>query len=198
MLTPGRRNLPARLVYAAVFTVAVGLGASLLWLGWTWRHPQAFHDSGGWGVGFDKRHVGDSFYAGMSYPRHGDGGHVTLHGGHVNFTTGADIADVELLVCTIAKDAQVGAIGTYGGDTIHDDCDTLVPIRGQRLDLHDAPLRQQVVLKVTLTRPGTVRIADVTVDYSYGWQRGSQRIGGEVVMSTEIIDTWAGASRLPR
>jgi len=166
---------------------AVVVGVALL--GWSWRHPEAFHDSGGWGVTAPNSKIGETLYVGMSYPRSEDGGYVTLHGGHVNFNSGADNADVELLLCTIDPNAGVGAIGSYRGDSIHEDCSNLVPIHGQRLHLESAGMSQQVVLAVTLTYRGSVDISDITLDYTYGWHRGSQRTGGQVVMSTEEIDT---------
>ncbi len=91
--------------------------------------------------------------------------------------------------CTIDPDAGIGAIGSYGGDSIHDGCTSLVPLEGQRVDLQYARMRQQTVLKVTLTHRGSVNISDITLDYGYGWQRGSQRTGGQIVMSTEAIET---------
>lgn len=183
------RNVYRRALLTGLLVVV--LGGSLL-LGWTWRHPQAFADPGGWGFEMPKKHVGDTIYVGMSYPRNRDGGHVTLHGGQVNIDAGAENAEVDLMVCALDPDAQIGAIGSYAGDTIRDDCSTLVPIDGQRLDLHYSPLRQQVVLAVTLTHRGAVEISDVTLDYSHRWQRGSQRTGGRVIVSTAAIHTGAG------
>ena len=184
VLIRSRRNL-RRAALAAVLVTVVLVGSGFL--GWTWRHPQAFVDAGGWGTGLGEKQVGDTIYVGMSYPRNRDGGHVTLHGGRVNVSSGSDNADVDLLVCTLDPDARVGAIGSYVGDNIHDDCSALEPIEGQRLDLQYAPMRQQVVLAVTLTHRGTVKVSDVTLVYSDRWQRGTQRTGGEVVVSTTRV-----------
>lgn len=186
VLIRSTRNL-GRAALAAVLVTVVLVGSGFL--GWTWRHPQAFVDAGGWGTGLGETRVGDTIYVGMSYPRNRDGGHVTLHGGRVNVSAGAANADVDLLVCTLNPDARVGVIGSYVGDSIHDDCSTVEPIEGQRLDLQDAPMRQQVVLAVTLTHRGTVKVSGVTLDYSHRWQRGTQRTGGEVVVSTKHVRT---------
>ena len=174
-----------------VVLVAVVVAGFAL-LGWTWRHPHAFADPGAWGTDLGKQQVGDTVYVGMSYPRSRDGGHVTLHGGRVNVGAGADNAEVDLLVCALEADARVGAVGSYVGDSIRDDCSTLVPINGQRLDLQYSPMRQQVVLAVSLTQRGSVEISDVTLDYSHRWQRGSQRTGGRVLVSTESIGAGTG------
>lgn len=182
MVVPTRPRHPWRLTFAVVVVAAVLAG--LVLLGWTWRHPRAFTDAGGWGAGFRDAEVGQTFYVGMSYPRDRDGGHVTLHGGRVDVVRGAGLADTALLVCTLAPDANVGAIGTYVGDGIHDDCTTLEPIDDARLDLHYAPMRQQVVMAVTMVRPGRVKVSGISLDYSDRWQTGTQRTGGEVVVST--------------
>ena len=181
-----RPSLHRRLLRTAlVATVFSGV----VFLGWTWRHPQAFADPGGWGFNAPNKQVGDTLYVGMSYPWGRDGGHVVLHGGHVNIDSGADNADVKLLLCTIDPDAGDGAIGSYDGPGIESGCSALVPIQDQRMDMQYAPMRQQVVLEVTLTHRGTVSISDVTLDYSYGWRSGGQRTGGQVVMSTEAIES---------
>jgi hypothetical protein len=184
--TRGKRNLDRRLLQAALVVAVVG---GLTLLGWTWRHPHAFHESGGWGITAEKTQVGETVYVGMSYPQGREGGHVLLRSGHPNFDSGAEIAEVEILLCTIDPGARIGAIGSYVGDRIHRDCSALVPIEGQRIDLQYEPLRQQVVVGATLTHRGSVTISDITLDYDYGWQRGSQRIGGQIVMSTEAIET---------
>ena len=183
------RNVYRPALLAALLAVVLG---GLVLLGWTWRHPQAFVDAGGWGTELPNRQVGDTVYVGMTYPRSRDGGHVTLHSGRATVGAGADNAEVDLLVCTIDADAQFGAIGSYVGDSIYDDCSSLVPIQGQRLDLQYAPMRQQVVVAVTLTHRGSVEISDVTLDYSHRWQRGSQRTGGQVVVPTQAIRTGLG------
>ncbi len=91
----------------------------------------------------------------------------------------------QLWVCTFRPEAEVGAIGTYVGDHIHDDCETLEPITGKRLDLFSSPFRQQVVLGVTLMRPGLVKVSSISLDYNDSWQTGTQRTGGDVVVSTK-------------
>ena len=179
----GRISLRLVLVVLVV-AASIGGGARV---GWIWKHPQAFGDPGGWGMGIGDRRVGATLYAGMSYPRDHGGGRVTLQGGQANIVSGAEKADVELLVCTLDPDAEVGAIGSYLGNGIHEACLSLVPIEGEGLDLHHSPMRQQVVVKVTLTKPGTVTISDITLDYTFGWQRGSQRTGGNIVMSSDPV-----------
>jgi hypothetical protein len=179
---------PAPVLWRRVLlsVVALAVVAGLTWLGWTWRHPHAFEDAGGWGVGADHKKVGETLYVGMSYAPRDATGEVTLDGGEANVVSGADVAETALLLCTLEEPAEVGAIGSYVGDTIHEDCASLEPIEDERMGLNATP-RQQVVLAVTLTERGTVHIRDVDLAYGHGWQRGTQRIGGEVFMSTDDL-----------
>jgi hypothetical protein len=171
-----------QLLASAVALLVVG---GLVWLGWVWRHPNAFQAAGGWGVGSEHKDVGETLYVGMSYPQKGrDGETVELRDGRVSIETGAEIADAELLVCTIDPDANVGAIGTAVGESIDEFCTSLEPIDGTELDLTYAPMSQQVLLALTLTAPGVVTVSDIVLSYADGWQRGSQHVGGEIWMTT--------------
>ena len=64
---------------------------------------------------------------------------------------------------------------------MHEYCDALVPADGATLRL-DADPMQQVVMAVTLRQPGRVRVDGMDLEYTLGWQAGTQRIGGEVVV----------------
>ena len=94
-------------------TVVAALLGGMVHLGWTWRHPQAFTDAGGWGSGFREAEVGQTYYVGMTYPRDRDGGHVTLRSGRVDVVRGGEVAETALLLCTLDPNAHVGAIGAW-------------------------------------------------------------------------------------
>jgi hypothetical protein len=177
--------LTGRRIVGAVLVLA--LAAGLLALGWTWRHPHAFSDAGGWGMGGEEHRIGETLYVGMSYPAERDGGRVELLDGQVNFSRGAEVADAELLVCTLDPAAKVGAIGSTRGEDVLDYCTDLDPIDGRQLDLHYAPMRQQVLLALTLTARGTAVVQDISLTYKDGWRRGTQRTGGEVWMSSGTL-----------
>jgi hypothetical protein len=53
-----------------------------------------------------------------------------------------------------------------------------VPVEGATLELNADPY-QQLVMAVMLTKAGRVHVEGVDLDYSHGWQRGTQRIGGD-------------------
>jgi hypothetical protein len=46
------------------------------------------------------------------------------------------------------------------------------------LELNADPY-QQLVMAVMLTKAGRDHVEGVDLDYSHGWQRGTQRIGGD-------------------
>lgn len=173
----------ARRVGAIV--AALALLAGLAGLGWTWRHPHAFEEAGGWGMGGEHKQVGEKLYVGMSYPVRGhDGKTVELIEGHANIGRGEDVADADLVVCTLDPREEVGAIGSFVGKDVDRFCSDVAPIDHTRIDLTYAPMKQQVLLVLSLTSPGTVQVRDVELSYQDGWRRGSQHIGGEIWMTT--------------
>lgn len=153
--------------------------AGLAAAGWWWRHPAAFTEAGGWGVGNKDFPLGVPLYVGMSYEERGASGAATIHAVRTHVVSDSAGARIEFFVCTIDKSAGVGAIGTYRGSTIHHDCSSLLPAEGATLRLNADP-RQQLVMAVSLTHAGRVQIQGVDLDYNYGWQHGTQRIGGDV------------------
>jgi hypothetical protein len=92
-------------------------------------------------------------------------------------------AEIRSLLCTIADDADVGAIGLEGPEEIAGDCGRLIPVEGTTMQLNASP-RQEIVFEVTLTEPGAVGIKGADVTYSYGWQHGTQRTGGDLLLAT--------------
>lgn len=90
-------------------------------------------------------------------------------------------AMIDFFVCTVDQSAGIGSIGSVLGDEIQNECLTLVPAEGARLELHATP-RQQVVMAVTNAHPGRVRIVGMDLSYTHGWQRGTQRTGGTLVL----------------
>lgn len=153
--------------------------AALAWAGWSWRHPAAFHEYGGFGVGFDELRDGGTRFVGMSYVADGAEDEVTIHSARAVTRSGPSTATVELLVCTFDEDAGVGALGAVGEDEIERDCASLVPAEGATLRLSGTPT-QQLIVAFSLPEPGRLKIRGVEVDYSHGWRRGTQLVGGDI------------------
>jgi len=160
-------------------TLLGGLVLALTLVGWTWRHPAVFHDAGGWGVGSKTWDVNAPFYVGMSYEKPDAEGTITIHSVHAVDLSAADDAVVEFFVCTVDPKGGSSAIGSASEASIRGECSSLVPAAGATLELNAHP-RQQLLVAVTLPHPGRVKLAGLDVSYSHGWQRGTQRIGGDV------------------
>ncbi|HET7736559.1 MAG TPA: hypothetical protein VFK52_11320 [Nocardioidaceae bacterium] len=158
--------------------LAVALASCLAVLGWFWRHPEAFDDAGGWGVGSDSWRVNAPMYVGMSYAQPDAEGTVRIHSVKAADLSAPSDAVIEFFVCTIDPDGDASAIGAIG-DPISDACASLVPAEGAKLDLDAKPM-QQLVVAMTLPTPGRLSMTGVDVTYSYGWRRGTQRIGGDI------------------
>jgi hypothetical protein len=162
-----------------VWTLALALVAGLAVLGWTWRHPTAFPEAGGWGVGSHQRPVGAPFYVGMTSENHDARGTVTIHSARAHVVRDSAAAEIEFFVCTVDPSSGVGSIGAVPQSEIHHECSALVPAEGAKMRLNATP-RQQVVMAVSLSHAGRVKVEGLDLDYSHGWQHGTQRTGGEV------------------
>lgn len=167
-------------VRTCVLGLVLVLVAGSAWAGWSWRsHPAAFVDAGGYGFAYDDLHDGVRHYAGMSDPADGVDGEVTVHSAEAHVVEDSADADIRLFVCTIDESSGVGAVGVVSEADVRDECSSLVPAEGATLRLAPVPA-QQLVLSFSLPHAGTLRIRGVDVDYSHGWRRGTQRVGGDL------------------
>ena len=173
------RKVPRRTLWVTSVAAGTVLVAGLAAAGWSWRHPAAFTEAGGWGVGHKDLPLGVPLYLGMSNEDRGTSGVVSIHAARPHVVSDSASARIEFFVCTIDESAGVGAIGTSLGSDIHDYCSALVPAEGATLELNADP-PQQLVMAVSLTNAGRVQVQGIDLDYSDGWQRGTQRIGGDV------------------
>lgn len=171
-----RRNW---LIVGAASALAI---AGLVVLASLWRHPGAFEDAGGWAAGNEHAEVGEPLYVGMSYENGDGGGSITIHGVVPHIVSDTAGAAVTFFVCTVDPDV-VGAVGVVGDDEIRQECAEIAPADGATMGLNATP-RQQVVMAVTLGHAGRVEIDGIDIDYSHGWQSGTQHTGGEVVVAT--------------
>jgi len=157
------------------------------WLGWTWRHPTAFSEPGGFGHAADHYAVGEAFYADLITAPWGASGEVHIDSVEPHVVTNTADAEVDFYVCRLA-DAADGRLGNGGQDLADEFCGQLLPAEGGVGLQLDRDARQQLLVKVTLREPGTVRVAGADVTYSDGWQHGTQDTGGEVVVTTGQLD----------
>jgi hypothetical protein len=166
---------------ALVWVLVIAAVSGLVALGLHLRQPTAFNEAGGWATGVENRDLNDPLYVGMSYAQDEAEGIITIRSARANVVQDSADADIEFYVCSIAPLAGVGAIGASNEKDMHDFCDSLVPADGATLRLNALPM-QQVVMAVTLRHPGLVRVDGLDLDYTLGWQAGTQRIGGEVLV----------------
>jgi hypothetical protein len=175
------RRLPRTLRRGLVGALVVAAVSGLAALGLHLRQPTAFRETDGWAAGVEDRDLGDPLYVGMSYPEDDADGTITIRSASANVVENSAGADISFHVCTIAPHTGIGAIGSSNEKDMHEYCDALVPADGATLRL-DADPMQQVVMAVTLRQPGRVRVDGMDLEYTLGWQAGTQRIGGEVVV----------------
>lgn len=173
----GRWNpTPRRLL---ILGLALVILASLVTVGWVSRHPGAFREGGGWGVGHERWPASTAMYVGFSYEHKHARGAVTIHSVEANVVADSSNATVDFFVCTIDPAADVGAIGSANERSIRQQCSALVPAEGATMQLNAEP-RQQLVIAVSPSHAGQVEIHGADVTHSHGWRRGTEFIGGEI------------------
>ena len=167
------------MVAGVVLLVVAGLAV----VGWVWRHPTAFREAGGWGLSHRSWPVDTPLYIGMTYETPDAEGRVTIHAARAKEVRDSANSVIDFFVCTVDATSGVGAIGAVPESDIHDECSSLVPAEGASMELNAKP-RQQVVMAVSLARPGRIQVRGVELTYSHGWRRGTQLVGGEIDLRT--------------
>lgn len=140
-----------------------------------WRSPDAF-DEGSTGHSRTTLPVGEPIYLGITHERHSAEGSIRIRDVQPDLGENDAEATVEYFLCTVDPSSGVGSIGSVDARLIGDECSELVAAEGQEMELNARP-RQQLVLAVTPTKPGTVTVEGTELSYSYGWRRGTQRLG---------------------
>lgn len=165
-----------RLKRLSLIGVGLLLLAVLVLIGWTWRHPTAFEDYGGWGVGNTDWRAGKTAYVAMTFPSDADSGWVRIHGADPDGLADSTGAQVAYFVCTPEPGPTGGAIGFASDSDFPQQCGGLVSATGATLSL----AKQQLIVAITPTRPGVLVLHGIDVHYTDGWQNGTQRVGGDV------------------
>ena len=97
-------------------------------------------------------------------------------------------ARLELRICRLDPDRPDGSVvGSIDVATLSEFCKQLDPVDGARFDrAWDARPQSQVILTITPTRPGVVKIQGLNVSYRQGIRFGNQTTGPDLtVTSTE-------------
>ena len=167
---PGRLK---RLLLASAGLLVLGV---LVFLGWTWRHPSAFEDYGGWGVGSTDWRVGKTAYVGMTFPDDRASGWVRIHGADPHGLADSTGAEFAYFLCAPKPGPTGAAIGIVSESDVPRQCGGLVPAADATFSL----TKQQLVVAVTPSREGLVVLHGLDLHYTDGWQNGTQRVGGDV------------------
>ncbi|WP_180933322.1 hypothetical protein [Nocardioides ungokensis] len=112
----------------------------------------------------------------MAYPLHGVDGSVTLTGVEPHVVANSAHAVLTFEVCV---PTARGSIGSATGD-LSRWCDVVADLDGATLplglnDTHRP--RPQVIMTIHSSQPGELRVQGIDLDYEYGRQSGTQRVG---------------------
>lgn len=161
-----------RIVLAA--TLALGGVVALGVLAWEWRHPHAFRDAeGGIGQSANSWPVGKAIYVGVTYGQ--ESGWITLQDAEPVIERNSARAEIEHFVC-IPERIGVGSIGSADAAGAGQHCATLERIGGKPLEFELGGNRQ-ILMRITPTIEGVVRVPSSDLTYRQGWREGRQRVG---------------------
>jgi hypothetical protein len=180
---PGDRRIGSRrraIVIALSLVTLAGLVAAGAVVEHARRHPEAFrtYDSG-WTTGYPHSAIDQTHYVGMSYAPKDEHGQVTIREVKAHGVDDTADASLKFFVCTLKGD--IGGIGMGRDEDVQRFCSLLVPAAGARLELNGTP-RQQLLISITLRKPGRAKVHGVDLTYSYGWRSGNQHIGGNAIL----------------
>lgn len=187
LLAAGRASARRRALWFLAALLCISLVAGGIWA-WQWHaHPTAL-DGPGSSFRSVPRPVDQPFYSAVTSPGIGDGPVLTLHDARPRIVGDTAASEIEYLRCTVpatirpTADGTITSIGTGGEAMMREMCLDPVPLHdGLRLDL-SADAGQQLVMRVTPTQPGKVRIRGTDLTYSDGWQRGTQVVGEHLTL----------------
>jgi len=152
--------------------------ATLAVAGWWWRHPTVLEALPESQIGQEP--VGHAMLFGITRQSfRGVSGVVTLHNASANAIRDSGAARIEFFVCVLNPK-------TGNFTSVHDNrpwCASRLPIAGAVLPLRPN-VTQQLVMSLTLMRPGRLEIHGVDVTYTRGHQSGTQHLDGLIVLET--------------
>lgn len=157
------------------FLVALAVVATT-WVVWTWRHPSVFNEPGN--AVRQTMSGDDPIYFSVAFPDEDASGAVTINSVSPSLVETNDDTKIVFFVCTLTGGA---GIGTVYERHMSDFCSSLEPAAGATMHL-GGDSAQTLVMAVDQPGVGRVRIRDVAVTYSHGWQRGTQHTGPEVTV----------------
>lgn len=159
------------LVLGSAVALVAGLGTAAWW----WRHPETFRPADSEptvGLGERQAVSEGTLHLRMSHvaPESEGDGVVTLRSAEPRVLVNDTDASFEVSVCTPVEGGIIGVTGP-----LERWCSDVSPVDGTNLDLE--PGGAYVVLSVTPTRPGQLRVQGVDLAYSDGLRSGTQPVG---------------------
>ena len=164
--------------HAIVVGLAAALGSAGLAVAWHWRtHPDVFPGDGN-GMGATLNEQRRSMYFGVTAPHPREGQRIAIASASPRIVENTAEATVYFYVCTLDL-SEIGqsGLGAAGPREFARFCPDPVPVgEGVERDVGAEP-PQQLVMAVTVQRPGVLRTRGVDLTYSHGWRTGTQAIG---------------------
>jgi hypothetical protein len=173
------RRLRWQVLLALVAAVVlVGAGARFIW--WA-KHPSLFNDGA---TESGPAVVGQLQWVGVTYPDDSLAP-TTLHleSVHARIASDTSAASIRPIVCEAPWQA-VGETAVGSGSVASQRSLCLQPVTARDVNMTlGRGYRQYLVLEILPTKPGTLKIDRVDVEYSHGLQEGSQSLSWNITMN---------------
>lgn len=183
-------------------TLVVGIAAYQWWR----HHPDAFAETTDEVDATFYLEVGEEMYLGMTFTQSGPPVSVTVHSARPRVVRDTADSTLELTVCTLyppgfsPKDGALASVNEGDPGDVHltptvviaTAQDRIRELCSDRYAIDDEPFLlasrefaepgQQILMLISGSKPGSVEIAGIDLDYSQGRQRGTRQIGEHLVV----------------
>ena len=179
-VAPARLSVRRRALIVLVVAIIVAGGARA----WHYRtHPEVFPGDGN-GIGATLEGQNKTLYVGVTTPSLDTEAMVTITSATPRVLQNTAGATFEFYVCTLNSGAHPDALGAAYEETLAEVCPSKVPVV-EGTELHvGIGHAQQLVMAVTVHQAGALRTNGVDLEYSHGWQHGTQAIGEHVKITS--------------
>lgn len=166
------------LVLAGVVALVV---ASLGVLAWTRQHhPTTFDYDAYSKIPENDWRPAETLYVGVTFPDPQASGWVRIHSADPHGLADSTDADFSYLICT----PRGYAIGSAYAASFPEDCGAAVPALNAKMSLKG----QQLVVAITPDHEGRLIFHGIDLNFTDGWQTGTQQVGVTVKMRAVASD----------
>ena len=170
-----------RVVLAVLIVALVG---GLAWGAWWWRHPGAFHQAPAdeWSLGGGEIEPTSDLplHIRTAWPKQDSVGAVTLTKAEPHMLVNTADAQISFHICVAGREG----ISSVHGD-LSDWCQNVTELEGAEFPLSTTSPVDPIIMTISATNPGELKLQGMDLTYQQGFQNGMQRVGEYVWLRFE-------------